>query len=107
MPKYGDDYYSKSLTLYRSLEETFNITIPTESLVGVVFELMIKCIVNNGTYDGDSACSFLTNDVSRKTLRQRKSSYINLLIFLAKCNASRLVTSLVRVVEYLHRRFGL
>lgn len=102
-----NDYFSKSLALYRSLEEAFNISVPTEALVGIVFELMVKCIVNNGTNDGDSACSFLANEVAMKTLRQRQSCYINLLILVAKCNAGGLVTGMVRVVESLRSRLNL
>lgn len=97
------DYFSQTLNLYRKLEDIHGVSISTANLIGVVFELMIRCAVRNGVKDWRSVRLFLINDKTQVALRQRGSNYITVLLILGQMNAALLTLWLIRLVEYSKR----
>lgn len=77
------DYYDEMVSLYDRLEKAKMVSISKHGIIGVVFNIACICLNNNGRKDLEYIRSFLKKGEVQKELHKRRSTHINMLLYLA------------------------
>ena len=99
------EYYSQLSNQYNRIGQKFRISVSTKELIGVVYNMAVKCLDKRGLTEWQQVRCFLLDSSVRLTLQSRNSWYINSLLEVASWDNAFIFMMFFRLFESVKRFF--